>query len=116
MQQATGIARQMVTRWGMSDKLGPVTLAAASDGLGAEPQAEAGVAGWRPYSEDTARLIDTEIRRVLEDAYAEAVQWLREHRQQLDSLATALLAHETLDEQDIRQVTGLPRTPVAIAA
>jgi cell division protease FtsH len=108
MQQATTIARQMVTRWGMSDKLGPVTLA-RSDGAIGEPDTDASLPGWRPYSEDTARLIDSEIRRVLEDSYAEAVRLLQEQRPALDALASALLAHETLDGQDVLQVTGLRR-------
>ncbi len=107
MQQATSIARQMVTRWGMSDKLGPVTLARPSDGPVGDPESETGVAGWRPYSEDTARLIDAEIRRVLDDTYIEAVRLLRTQRHALDALASALLAHETLDEQEILEITGL---------
>ena len=122
MQQATSIARQMVTHWGMSDKLGPVTLA-RSDGAIGEPENDATLPGWRPYSEDTARLIDAEVRRVLEDSYAEAVRLLRERRRELDALARALLTHETLDEQEILEVTGLGRTgpqqavaPLAAAA
>jgi cell division protease FtsH len=114
MQQATNIARQMVTRWGMSDKLGPVTLA-RSDGAIGEPETDASVPGWRPYSEDTARLIDSEIRRVLEDSYAEAVRLLQEHRRELDALASGLLARETLDAQEILQVTGLRRSAVTQA-
>ena len=80
--------------------------------------------GWRPYSDDTARLIDAEVRRMLDESYAEAVRLLRQQRPQLDELAKALLEHESLDEQEIRQVTGLrpaPRggvlqLPVAVAA
>jgi cell division protease FtsH len=109
MQQATSIARQMVTRWGMSDRLGPVTLASSNAAQLGEPEPENGMAGWRPYSEDTARLIDAEIRRVLDDSYADAVRLLNDNRQPLDALATALLAHETLEEQEILQVTGLHR-------
>jgi cell division protease FtsH len=106
MQQATSIARQMITRWGMSDKLGPVTLAGSSDGQPGESQPDMGAAGWRPYSEDTARLIDAEIRRVLDESYADALRLLRNRRHELDALASALLAHETLDEQEILAVTG----------
>jgi cell division protease FtsH len=129
MQQATSIVRQMVTRWGMSDKLGPVALADRTDGflqLQLDPsEGGAGMAGgWRPYSDDTARLIDAEVRRMLDESYAEAVRLLRQQRPQLDELAKALLEHESLDEQEIRQVTGLrpaPRggvlqLPVAVAA
>jgi cell division protease FtsH len=122
MQQATNIARQMVTRWGMSDELGPVTLA-RSDGAIGEPDTDASLPGWRPYSEDTARLIDSEIRRVLDDSYAEAVRLLRERRRELDALASALLEHETLDAQEVLQATGLRQSapiptvlPVPVAA
>ena len=120
MQQATNIARQMVTRWGMSEKLGPVTLAGSTAGLPGEPENEPPSGGWRPYSEDTARLIDTEIRRVLDESYAEALRMLRERRQQLEALARALLEHETLDEKEILSATGLSRRdgfrPVPMAA
>ena len=68
-------------------------------------------AGWRPYSDDTARLIDAEVRRILDESYAEAARLLRQQRQELDALATALLEHETLDEQEIRDVTRLRREP-----
>src|SRR5207253_4051681 len=125
MQQATSIVRQMVTRWGMSDKLGPVALAERNDGLLDPAEGGTGMAGaWRPYSDDTARLIDAEVRRMLDESYAEAVRLLRQQRQQLDALATALLEHETLEEQEILHVTGLrpaPRSgvlqlPVPVAA
>jgi cell division protease FtsH len=110
----------MVTRWGMSDKLGPVTLVGATDGMLGDAEAEPAMAARRPYSEDTARLIDDEVRRILEDSYADAVRLLMEHRRELDALAKALLAHETLDEQEIRDVTGLERTgstlPLPMAA
>jgi cell division protease FtsH len=112
MQQATSIARQMVTRWGMSERLGPVTLAQRSDAFLAQPGDEANGAGpWRPYSEDTARLIDAEVRRVLDDSNAEATRFLRLYRQELDALAKALLEHESLDEQEILDVTGLRPDP-----
>ena len=125
MQQATNIARQMVTRWGMSDKLGPVALAQRSDGFLDPAESEASMPGaWRPYSEETARLIDAEVRRVLDESYADALRLLRQQRQELDALAAALLEHETLDEQEILHVTGLRpaarpgvrQLPVPIAA
>jgi len=104
IQQASALARQMVTRWGMSDELGPVTLAPRDD-------IPAGFATSRPYSEATARAIDVEVQRILEESYAEAARLLQEHRPQLDALAQALLEHETLEEQEILKVTGLPRSP-----
>src|SRR5437660_9629108 len=67
---------------------------------------------WRPYSEETARLIDAEVRRVLDESYADALRLLRQQRQELDALAKALLEHDTLDEQEILHVTGLrPAVP-----
>ena len=101
MQQATTIARQMVTRWGMSDRLGPVTLAASDGGMVPEQEPQSTTPTWRAYSDDTARLIDAEIRRVLDESYASAVQLLDAHRSELSALASALLVHETLDEQEI---------------
>src|SRR5439155_7645510 len=110
MQQATNLARQMVTRWGMSDKLGPITLAGRDDGFLGTPEPAFGVAQ-RPYSEATAQEIDAEIERILREGYQQALKLLGEHRDPLDRLARALVERETLDEQEILQVTGLPRAP-----
>jgi len=102
IQQASALARQMVTRWGMSDELGPVTLAPRDD-------FPAGFGMSKPYSEGTARSIDIEVQRLLRESHAEAVRLLEQFRPQLDALAEALLEHETLDEPEILKVTGLPR-------
>jgi cell division protease FtsH len=108
MQQATNIVRQMVTRWGMSDQLGPVALAQRTEGFLEPADGEPSIAGgWRPYSDDTARLIDAEVRRILDESYAQATRLLREHQHELDALAQALLEHETLGEQEILDVTRL---------
>src|SRR6267378_7528071 len=97
MQQATDLARQMVTRWGMSEKLGPVTLAPRDDGvLARDPFG--GFGGSKAYSEATAQIVDQEVERILQECYAEGVRLLRDHRMQLDRLAQALLERETLDE------------------
>ena len=122
IQQATDMARQMVTRWGMSEKLGPVTLAPREDpflGGGRDPLA--GFGGSKPYSESTAEVIDAEVERILQECYAEGVRLIREHRDALDRLASALLEHETLDEEEIKSVTGIqpvrsPEVPQAVAA
>jgi len=112
MQQATDMARQMVTRWGMSPRLGPVTLAPREDPfLGRDPYA--GFGGSKPYSETTAQLIDEETERILNECYAEGVRLLREHRTALDRLASTLLEKETLDEQEIISVTGIKPAPRA---
>jgi cell division protease FtsH len=108
MQQATNISRQMVTRWGMSEKLGPVAFAQRSDGFVDPAEGEPSMpSAWRPYSEETARLIDAEVRRVLDESYADALRLLRQQREELDALAKALIEHETLDEHEILRVTGL---------
>ena len=110
MQQATDLARQMVTRWGMSEKLGPVTLAPREDPfLGRGPYA--GFGDSKPYSEATAQVIDGEVERILQECYAEGLRLLHEHRDALDNLARALLERETLDEQEIIKVTGIRPAP-----
>ncbi len=109
MQQATNMARQMVTRWGMSDKVGPMSLGGEDNPyLSGDVM---GGGGARPYSEAFAQLVDFEVQRILADNYAAAVQLLNENRHALDALAEALVEHETLDEQEILNVTGLHRAP-----
>jgi cell division protease FtsH len=108
IQQATELARNMVTRWGMSDRLGMVQLAPRQNPyLGGA----AGFGGEKPFSEETARIIDAEVLKIVGDSHAEALRLLRVHRRQLDALVAALLAKESLDEQEILQVTGLPPAP-----
>ncbi|HJU74650.1 MAG TPA: ATP-dependent zinc metalloprotease FtsH [Gemmatimonadaceae bacterium] len=108
IEQATALARNMVTRWGMSERLGMVQLAPRENPfLGTI----AGHDGTRPFSEETARAIDVEVRRIIEESHAEARKLLTEHRGELDALARALLERETLDEQQILEVTGLPPAP-----
>jgi cell division protease FtsH len=107
IEQATRIARNMVTRWGMSDKLGMVELAPRENpylGIAAG-------AGARPFGDETARVIDAEIQRIIGESFDEAKRLLRQHRAALDALVRALLARETLDEHEILEVTGLPPAP-----
>jgi cell division protease FtsH len=89
--QLTDIARGMVGRWGMSPLVGPVTVLPDDDRPTMLPAADI-------LSEETRRLVDSEVRRVVEDARAEVTELLRTHRAQLDALANALMEHETLDE------------------
>jgi cell division protease FtsH len=113
IEQATQLARSMVTRWGMSDALGMVQLAPRENPyLGSVP----GYAAKPPVSEDTARAIDVEVRRIIQESYDEAVRRLREHRAELDALARALLDRETLDQDEILEVTGLPPAPPLASA
>jgi cell division protease FtsH len=108
IEQATAIARQMVTRWGMSDKLGLVQLAPRQNPyLGVAN----GYGGEKPFSDETARTIDDEVLRIINESHDEARRLLTQHRKQLEALATALVARETLNEEEILEVTGLRRPP-----
>ncbi len=108
IEQATNLARAMVTRWGMSEKLGPVQLVSQGnpylDGMGGSGEAS-------PYSEETARAIDAEVLEILAQSHEDAKRLLKTYRKQLDALAKALVERETLDEQEILTVTGLPPAP-----
>jgi cell division protease FtsH len=113
IEQATSLARRMVTRWGMSD-LGMIQFAPRDNPyLGGQGT----FAGSRPFSEQTAMAIDTEVARIIEESHARATRLLNAHRDALDALAQALLARESLDEREVLQVTGLDRPrPVATGA
>jgi cell division protease FtsH len=106
IEQATGLARNMVTRWGMSDELGMVQLASRQN-----PYLPGEFGGGRLLSEETARIIDAEVLRIINECHAEALRLLRQHRKELDALVGALLSGDTLGEQEILQVTGLPPAP-----
>lgn len=101
--QATQIARGMVTRWGMSDKLGMIELAPKVNPYLGTPMGQP-----NSFSEYTARTVDEEIHRIINECHDEARRLLQEYRSELDALAAALLSKETLDEQEILEVTGLP--------
>ena len=108
IEQVTSLARSMVTRWGMSERLGMVQLAPRQNPYLANND---GYGGTRSFSEETARLIDAEVLRIISESHEEARRLLRQHRRELDALAEALMARETLDEQEILAVTGLPPAP-----
>jgi cell division protease FtsH len=99
LQQVTSIAHEMVVRWGMSPKIGPLAFRdeGSGDGLGLA----------RPYSEATAREVDTEVKRIADESFAEALRLLTEHRAQLEALTQALLKEDSLGEEQILAVTGL---------
>ena len=100
LQQLTQIARMMVGRWGMSEKIGPVTvLPSDSEGPWLPGAAET--------SQQTQQLVDQEVHRIVEQAHAEVVELLRAHRDQLNALAQALLGAETLDMIDAYTAAGL---------
>src|SRR5690606_20315074 len=108
IEQATGLARQMVTRWGMSDDLGMVQLAPRQNNWTGQ---SGGFVGGKPYSERTAERIDAEVLRIINECHEEARSLLRRHRAELDGLVEALLRDEALDEQQILAATGLPPAP-----
>jgi cell division protease FtsH len=102
IQQLTMIARQMVGRWGMSRVIGPIAVLPSEGQNLLLPGADA-------VSETTQRLVDEEVRRIVEEAHDAVSTLLADHREQLDSLAEALLAAETLDEDDAYEAAGVPR-------
>src|SRR5215212_6660483 len=103
IKQATNLARQMVVRWGMSPKVGLVSLA-GEDGnefLG-------GIGMNREYGEQMASVVDQETRRIIDESYATARALVERERERLTALAEALLQDESLDHDEILKVTGLP--------
>ena len=108
IDHATGLARRMVTRWDMSERLGLVQLAPQGNPyLGGS----GGFTAARPFSEQTAEAIDAEVLKIISESHDETKRLLITHRTQLDALAEALLSRETLNEQDILEVTELPPAP-----
>jgi cell division protease FtsH len=99
--QLTDIARAMVGRWGMSPAIGPLLVLSDRD----HPPPYAPADG---PSEYTRRLVDSEARRVVEEAFDAARVLLAAHRPQLDALAAALMEHETLDEAEAYAAAGIP--------
>jgi len=100
IQQATSLARQMVTVWGMSDKLGPITYEADNgmDGMYMPFGNE------KEYSEKTAEKIDEEVKMVLGQAYSDAKNFLETNRENVEGIAKALLKYETLDAADVKVI------------
>ena len=100
IEQATQIARKMVTEWGMSDLLGPMTFGKKNEEifLGREIQSH------RDYSEVTARMIDEEISKIIRDAQQASENILNENKDLLHSMAKSLLKHETIDAKDIKKI------------
>jgi cell division protease FtsH len=102
IQQLTEVARQMVGRWGMSSAIGPVAVL-PRDGMGPL------LPGSAEASPDTQKLVDSEVRRIVDESHQEVVALLEQNRAKLDSLVTALLEHETLDEEDAYAAAGVVR-------
>jgi len=104
IQQATEMARHMVCEWGMAEALGPVAYGQEDEPifLGKE------IARHKDYSEETARLIDRSVKEILDRARAQAEKIITERKNELEALAEALLNRETLTDEEVRQILGLP--------
>jgi cell division protease FtsH len=110
LQQVARVARQMVTRFGMSDRLGPVALGRQQGNmfLGRDIMSE------RDFSEETAAAIDEEVRKLVDVAYARAKQVLEDNRHVLDQIADMLVEKETVDAEELQDILG--RNDVKTAA
>jgi cell division protease FtsH len=104
LKQATRVARHMVTHWGMSERLGPVAFRRGEEHifLGREMTQQ------RDFSEHTARIIDDEVRGLLQGIDRQVFDLLHERRTQLDALAAALLQKETLEAHEIVAILAAP--------
>jgi len=100
LQRVTAIARQMVTRWGMSERLGTISFSERDDPFAGPALAT----GSREYSEQTASIIDEEVNSIVKSAYDRAVNLLTSHRETLNGIARSLRLHETLDSKQLRAI------------
>ena len=99
LQVLTGLARNMVTKWGMSKKMGPVAL----EGEGGRALFGTGVEG-KEYSEKVSAEIDAEVKAIIEEAHDRAKKILTDHRKALDAIAAKLLELETLEQKEFEQI------------
>jgi cell division protease FtsH len=100
IERATEIARNMVTKWGLSDRLGPLTYS-EDDG---EVFLGRSVTQHKQVSDDTAHAIDEEVRRIIDSNYERARKLLNENIEKLHRMAKALVKYETIDEKQIRDI------------
>ncbi len=102
IERATSLARRMVASWGMSEAVGPVSFKQSDEHpfLGKEMHT------YREFSEETARIIDIEVQKIMQTAHKTATQMLVEHRDKLDALASALLEHEHLERLELEELLG----------
>jgi len=109
LQQVANVARQMITKFGMSEKIGPVALGRSQGGmfLGRD------IASERDFSEDTAATIDLEVSELVDVAYKRATKVLTENRGMLDEMAEMLIERETIDTEDIQDLIN--RSDVKVA-
>ena len=109
LQQVANVARQMITKFGMSEKIGPVALGRSQGGmfLGRD------IASERDFSEDTAATIDVEVSELVDVAYKRATKVLTENRGMLDEMAQMLIERETIDTEDIQDLINRSEVKVA---
>ena len=100
IRQATHLARKMVCAWGMSEKMGMVEYGEEEGAVFLARD----ISRSRNYSEATAQMIDEEVKRLIDDAYAKATHLLTVHRDKMDAIAAALLEYETLDGNHIKEI------------
>jgi cell division protease FtsH len=100
IRQATGVARRMVRDWGMSERLGFIYYGEDDS----KPNMLGEFGGGREYSEETAALIDDEMKKLIDRLWAETKQMLEENRTKVDEVAKALLKYETIDGSDLDQI------------
>jgi cell division protease FtsH len=106
IERATDLARNMVTKWGLSDRMGPLTYSEESGEVFLGRQ----VTQTKQVSDETAHAIDEEVRRVIETNYNHAKGILEEHLDKLHAMADALVKYETIDDGQIREIMS-GRTP-----
>ena len=109
IERATDLARNMVTKWGLSEKLGPLSYAEEEGEVFLGRQ----VTKHKEVSDETAHLIDEEVRFLIDQNYARSEKILSENRDKLDLMADALIRYETIDEQQIKDIMEgrTPRPP-----
>src|SRR5690606_3185714 len=100
LEMVTRIARSMVGRWGMSERIGTLSVL-PSEG---DPR-------MMGISEAQLKVVDEEVRQLVEECYAEARRLLRENRDKLDAIVRELLVHETLDQADVYRAANIPYVP-----
>jgi len=100
IKQATGVAKKMVTDWGMNDRLGFVFYGEDDS----RPNPFGGFGENREYSQDTARMIDEEVKKIIDDLYAQTAHILEVNRERVDAMAKALLRYETLDAGEVDRI------------
>jgi cell division protease FtsH len=98
IKRASSLARTMVCEWGMSEEIGPVRLGSENSSLWPD------MSPAKEYSDQTAEVVDREVKRLVQTAYEKVRMLLSEYRVQLDNLAAALLKYETLEAEEVRRI------------